>query len=83
MIKLRVEPIGPISKKCDFKSNEIYNAKSGKAVSSISFSEVLHTVLIEDLREELHKCITLYGLRDSRTLRASQELDKALNKKSC
>lgn len=35
---------------------------------------------VEELREELYKCIELYGLSDSRTVAKSQELDKAITK---
>lgn len=80
---MKVQPIEHVSKQYDFDGSEIYNVKTGKTVADISFSEVLHKVVVEDLREEMHKCISLYGLNDIRTLRASQNLNRALNKKSC
>lgn len=35
---------------------------------------------MEELREELYKCIELYGLSDLKTIVKSQELDKLIIK---
>lgn len=35
---------------------------------------------MEELREELYKCIELYGLSDLRTIAKSHELDKPIVK---
>lgn len=37
---------------------------------------------VEELREELHECIELYGTSDKRTVEKSQELDQALNRET-
>lgn len=36
--------------------------------------------MIEKLREELHRFINKYGTLDARTIKKSQQLDRALNK---
>ncbi|CAB1249715.1 aspartyl-phosphate phosphatase Spo0E family protein [Clostridium sp. MT-14] len=36
---------------------------------------------MEDLKEELNRCISLYGLLDERTIKISQKLDELIVQK--
>jgi len=33
---------------------------------------------MDKIREELHKCISLYGIKDLRTIKKSEEVDKLI-----
>lgn len=83
MVKLRVEPVEPIvAAHSNYNSSETYSKRKGMIINT-DFEIAVQDMVIEGLRKDLHKCIDTYGLNNIRTVKKSQELDKALNKKSC